>query len=188
MEPMVLNFNPFPVLETERLILRNYTMDDAEDVFSYRSNIDAMKQISRPVQRNLDEARDMIERINAMVDGNDGIGWAITLKGINKAIGGVSFHRIKKEHYRAELGYMVHPHYWRQGIVSEAVKALLDYGFIHMKLHSVEAFIDPDNIASQKVLEKCHFVKEAHFRESYFFEGTFIDSAGYSLLRADHVK
>lgn len=188
MEPMELNFNPFPVLETERLILRNYTRDDAEAVFSYRSNIDAMKHISRPVQRNLDEAKEMIEKVNAMVDSNEGIGWVIMLKGSNQVIGGVSFHRIKKEHYRAEMGYMIHPHYWRQGIVSEAVKALLDYGFKQLKFHSVEAFIDPDNIASQKVLEKFNFMKEAHFRESYFFEGKFIDSAGYSLLRTDHLK
>jgi ribosomal-protein-alanine N-acetyltransferase len=183
-----LNFNPFPVLETERLILRNFTMGDANDVFSYRGNIDAMKHISRPVQRSLEEAQSMIQKINDNQTANEAIGWAVTFKGSSKVIGSVSFHRIEKENYRAELGYMIHPDYWRQGIIGEAVKALLDYGFNELNFHSIEAIIDPENIASQKVLEKYNFVKEAHFKENYFFNGKFADSAVYSLLRSDYLK
>jgi ribosomal-protein-alanine N-acetyltransferase len=183
-----LNFNPFPVLETERLSLRNFTMGDANDVFSYRGNAEAMKYISRPVHQSVEEARAMVQKINDNVTSNEAIGWAITLKGSSKVIGSVSFHRIEKGDYRAELGYMVHPDYWRQGIIGEAVKAALDYGFNELNFHSVEAIIDPDNIASQKVLEKFNFVKEAHFKENYFFNGKFVDSAVYSLLKRNYLK
>lgn len=178
------NFNPFPTLETERLLLRRYVPEDAEGVYSYRSNANAMKHIAKPLQTSLDEAKQMVERINGMIDTNDGIGWAITLKEQpEKIIGGCSFHVIQKNHYRAEIGYMLHPDYWKQGIVSEAVKAIIEYGFNEMKLHSIEAHIDPINIASEKVLTKFGFVKEGYFKENYYYNGEFLDTAVFSLLK-----
>ena len=66
-------------------------------------------------------------------------------------IGSVSFHRIYKDHYRAEIGYMLHPDYWRLGIISEAVDAIINYGFNTLQFHSVEAHIDPTNIGSEKL-------------------------------------
>lgn len=178
------NFNPFPTLETDRLLLRRYTPEDAADVFSYRSNADAMKHIAKPLQTTLADAKQMLEKINNMVNTNEGIGWAITLKGQpKKVIGGCSFHVIQKEHYRAEIGYMLHPDYWRKGIVSEAVKALIAYGFQEMKLHSIEAHIDPTNTGSEKVLTSFGFVKEAYFKENYHYNGLFLDTAVFSLLK-----
>ena len=114
---------------------------------------------------------------------NDGIGWAICFKTDNKMIGSVSFHRIDKEHYRAEIGYMLLPKYWKQGIVSEAVEAIINYGFDTLQFHSIEAHIDPTNIGSEKVLQKFNFVKEAYFKENYFFAGQFLDTSVYSLLK-----
>jgi ribosomal-protein-alanine N-acetyltransferase len=64
----------------------------------------------------------------------------------------------------------------------EALKAILDYGFQEMGLHSVEANVNPSNLASIRLLEKNHFIREAYFRENYFYDGRYIDSAIYSLL------
>lgn len=89
---------------------------------------------------------------------------------------------IKPEHYRAEIGYMLLPEYHRKGIASEAVKEVVKYGFDVMKLHSIEAVLDPENHGSAKVLEKNGFVKEAHFKENGFFEGRFLDTVIYSIL------
>ena len=66
--------------------------------------------------------------------------------------------------------------------MDEALKAVLHYGFYTMKLHSVEANIDPENATSKKLLERNGFIREAYYKENYFFEGKFIDSAIYSLL------
>ena len=83
---------------------------------------------------------------------------------------------------------MLLPEYHGMGIVTEAIKAALIYGFEEMKLHSIEAIIDPDNIASEMVLQKNGFVKEAHILENEFFDGKFIDTVIYSLLKRNFKK
>ena len=177
-----VNFNPFPVLETERLVLRRTTLDDAQHYFALRSNVDAMKHICKPLQKSVEETKELIYKINEMIAFNNGISWSVCLKSDNKMIGTVSFHRIMKEHYRAEIGYMLHPSFWKQGIISEAAGVVIKYGFENMKLHSIEANIDPTNIGSEKLLKKFNFVKEAYYKENYFYEGQFLDSAVFSLL------
>lgn len=177
-----LNFDPFPVLETERLVLRRTTLDDANDYFFLRSSPEAMKHICKPLQKSVEETKELIYKINEMIAFNDGISWSVCLKNNKKMIGSVSFHRIEKDHYRAEIGYMLHPDYWRMGIISEAVEAIINYGFNTLNFHSIEAHIDPTNIGSKKLLQKFSFVKEAYFKENYFFNGKFLDTAVYCLL------
>ena len=89
---------------------------------------------------------------------------------------------MQKEHYRAEIGYVLHPAQQGKGIMDEAIKAVLQYGFETMKLHSVEANVNPANTNSMKLLEKNGFVKEAYFKENYYYNGKFIDSVIYSLI------
>lgn len=177
-----VNFDPFPVLETERLVLRRTTLDDANDYFFLRSSPEAMKHICKPLQKNVEETKELIYKINEMIAFNDGISWAVCLKKNNIMIGSVSFHHLYKEHYRAEIGYMLHPDFWKMGIISEAVDAIINYGFNTLNFHSIEAHIDPTNIGSEKLLQKFNFVKEAYFKENYFFNGKFLDSAVYGLL------
>ena len=97
-------------------------------------------------------------------------------------IGSVSFHRIEKEHYRAEIGYMLHPQYWKKGIMNEALEKVIDYGFNELGLHSIEAHINPSNSASSNILLRNGFVKEAHFKENFYFNGSFRDTIIYSKL------
>ena len=114
---------------------------------------------------------------------NDGITWAICLKEEPQTvIGSIGFWRIIKENYRAEIGYMLDPALHGKGIMYEALKEVLLYGFHVMNLHSVEGHINPMNIASGKLMEKAHFVKEAHFKDYWFYNGHFGDTGIYSLL------
>jgi ribosomal-protein-alanine N-acetyltransferase len=175
-----LNFTPFPVLGTERLLLREIATDNAEDLFLLRNDDDAMKYISKPKLQTIEEAKDLIK---IMTNISERIQWGITLKGKNKFIGIIGYHRIIKEHYRAEIGYMLHPQYWNTGIMSEAIAKVIHYGFNEMNLHSIEAIINPANTVSRKVLQKFNFIKEAYFKENFFFEGKFLDFEVYSLLK-----
>jgi ribosomal-protein-alanine N-acetyltransferase len=77
---------------------------------------------------------------------------------------------------------MLLPEYHGKGIITEAIKETVKYGFEIMKLHSIEAVIDPENLASEKVLLKSGFIKEAHFKENEYYEGRFLDSVIYSIL------
>lgn len=176
------NFHPFPVIETERLLLRRMTNDDVNEVFELRSNPETMKYIPRPLTKNNEDALAHIATINTNIDNNIGINWAITLKDNPKLLGIIGYYRMQPENYRAEIGYMLLPEFHGKGIIPEAVNRLITYGFKDLKLHSIEAVIDPENQASEKVLQKCGFVKEAHFKESDFYEGRFLDKVIYSLL------
>lgn len=177
-----VNFNPFPELTTQRLILRQVTADDANEMFFLRSSEEVMKYICRPRPKNLEDMLEFIQKIRDMIATDEGVAWAMTQKDDPTLIGHISFHRLVKEHHRAEVGYLMHPNFYGQGIMDEALKAVLHYGFHTMKLHSVEAIASPANAASLKLLERNNFVREAYFREDFFWEGAFQDSVVYSLL------
>ena len=185
---LYLNFNPFPVLETERLLLREMTMEDASEFYFFRSNPDVLRYIDREPMTHPSEATAFMERIINQVKNNETIIWVIELKSQpGKMAGTITYWRLEKEHLRAELGYMLHPDHWNKGLVSEAMQAVINYGFTVMNLHSIEANINPANGSSRKVLQKAGFVKEAYFKENYYFRGDFIDSEIYSLLNPFHI-
>lgn len=179
---LTVNFNPFHNLETERLILRRVNSNDIKEVLALRSNAETMKYIPRPLLKNDEDALAHIAMIDEKIESNEGINWAITIKGDPRLIGVIGHYRIQKENYRAEIGYMILPEYNGKGIVTEAVREAVKYGFEVMKLHSIEAVIEPGNLASAKVLERNGFIKEAHLKENEFYDGRFIDSVIYSLL------
>ena len=176
-------FNPFPALETPRLYLKQITEVDTNDLFALRSNMMVMKYVKKPLAKSVEDIQELLKKINDNLQNNNGINWGITIKNNPQLIGVIGYHRIEKEHYRAEIGYMLHPDYWNKGIMNEAIKSVINFGFIQMKLHSIEASIDPDNFVSGKILMNHGFVKEAYFKENFFFEGEFLDSEIYSLLK-----
>ena len=183
---LTINFTPFPILENSQLLLRRITNDDANELFEIRSNPENMKFIPRPLHQNIDDSLAMIKMMNDKIDENTDINWAVTLKGNDKLIGIVGHYRIEAENYRSEIGYMISPEFKGQSLMTEIVDLLLDYGFNKLNLHSIEAIIDPKNGASEKVLLKNNFVKEAHFIENGFHDGKFIDSVHYSILKRNY--
>ncbi|MBL0146612.1 MAG: GNAT family N-acetyltransferase [Chitinophagaceae bacterium] len=178
-----LNFNPFPVLETSRLILRRMEDSDAPALFELRSNAQVMQYVNRPIAQNIDDAKKLIATIGNLIDNNDAVNWGMALKeNPSYLIGNIGIFNIKKEDYRAEFGYLLQPDYWRKGLMQEAIEATINFAFNTIHLHSLEAKINPLNAASAGILEKNNFVKEAHFKEDHFWEGQFLDTIIYSLL------
>jgi len=179
-----LNFSPFPEISTNRLHLRRITQLDRADIFALRSNIVAMKHIGKAIPVEMTEIDNLIQKMENGIETNTAIGWGVCLKGQNRAIGSVGFHRIQLDHHRAEIGYMLLPEYWRLGFMNELMPELINFGFNHMKVHSLEANVDPANEKSVRLLKKFGFRKEAYFHENYFFNGNYLDSEIYSLLQA----
>ena len=178
-----INFHPFQNLETERLLLLRIAATDVNEIMELRGNPETMKFVPRPLVTNVEQAMEHFKMIDDKIEHNIGINWAITLKGNPKLIGIIGHYRIQPENYRSEIGYMILPEYNGQGFVPEAIKALLIYGFDDLQMHSIEAVIDPENKASERVLQKSGFVKEAHFIENEYYNGKFYDSVIYSLLK-----
>lgn len=181
-----INLQPFPALSTERLVLRQITENDVDEFFWLRNSEDVMKYIQLPKIASIELAKVRIKSLNDLTEKNEAVNWAITLKGEKKLIGWILFKSIDSVNHRAELGYLLHPDFWRKGIVQEAMKAVLDFGFNILNLHSMEALVNPENDASISLLEKFGFVKEAHFKENFYFEGDFLDTGVYSLLKSNY--
>ena len=178
-----LNFTPFPVLTTDRLLLRQFTLDDAPSLQRLRSNEDTMKYINRPLTITIEDAQNWIAVILDALTKNEGISWCICLKeDPAEHVGSIGFWRIEKEHFRAEIGYMLTPSLRAKGIMFEALQAVIEYGFKGLSLHSVEAHIDPRNEASAALLKKGGFVQEAYFKENFYLRDHFADTAIFSLL------
>ena len=177
------DFTPFPELSTERLVLRELTLNDAPQVQELRSNPDVMKYISRPLTTTLELARAWISVVIDALKNSNGITWCMCLKE-NPAehVGNVGLWRWEKENHRAEIGYMINPSLQGNGLMCEAVREVLRYGFTELNLHSIEGRIDPRNEASARVLERTGFKKEGYLRESYNLRGEFVDTAIYSVL------
>jgi [ribosomal protein S5]-alanine N-acetyltransferase len=177
-------FQPFPELITERLLLRQLNTADTPEIFFLRSDKNVLRFIEKEPAKSPEEAKTFIKSINQSIKEGETILWGITLRN-NPAvvIGSICFWRIQKEHYRAEIGYALHPQYWRKGLMKEAIQKVLDYGFTKIKLHSVEAKINPQNEASAAILVSTGFEREAYFRQDYCFKGFFFDTAVYSKLK-----
>jgi ribosomal-protein-alanine N-acetyltransferase len=177
-----ISFLPFPALSTRRLILRQLTLNDDQEIFELRSDERVLQHLIISKCKNLNEAKQFIEMINGGINRDEWIYWGITENGNDTLIGTFCIWHISKENSRAEVGYALHPDHQGKGIMNEAMDVALDYGFNVMQLHSIEANVDPGNIASIKLLEKKGFVKEAHFKENLFYNGKFLDTAIYSLI------
>ena len=180
------DFTVFPDLTTTRLFLRKIEHEMADALFALRSDPTLMKYIDRAVVTDKKEIHEMIDKMHDLAEKGQGISWGIYLHDDpSNLIGYIGYYRTQPQHFRAEVGYMLATMYQQKGFMWEAMVAVLNYGFHSMNLHSVEAVINPANTASQKLLEKAGFQQEAYFRENYFFDGKFLDSAVYSLLKRE---
>lgn len=179
---LTIDLPVFPVLTTERMVLRQLRSSDAEQVFAIRSDPLVMRHVSRPLVLTMEDASLLIDRISTTVAAGDAVQWAMTVKGDDRLVGIIGFWRIVKEHHCAELGYMLARDQWGRGLMSEAIGAVLPCGFNTLGFHKVEAITRPANVASIRALEKNGFVREAHFKENIFWEGVFHDSLHFGSL------
>lgn len=182
-----LNFTRFPHLETDRLILREHALTDADTLFAMRTNETIMQYIDRERPKDLFEIKTFITSFNEGFEKGENLAWVIALKeNPEQMIGSIGYWRTDYANHRAEIGYMLHPDYWRKGIISEALIKTIAFGFENINLHSIKANINPENDASRQILKKHGFVKEAYFKEDFYFRGQFLDSEIYGLLNPNH--
>lgn len=178
-------FNKFPNLQSERLIFREFKIDDAKDLFDIRSSKKTMEFMDTDLHNDISESEIFINSIRDSFVNKTGINWAIIEKASNKFIGYFGFWRMIPENCRAEIGYALKPEFWGKRLMKEAMEIFIPFGFKNIKLHSIEANVNPNNEASIKLLENLKFKKEAYFRENFLFDGNFYDSLIFSLLETD---
>lgn len=177
---------PFPVLETERITLRQLRQEDAVEVFDYFSKDEVTEYYDLESFIELKQAAELISSWNDRYTKLEGIRWGITYSAADQVIGTCGFHNWSKEHFKAEIGYELAPEHWRKGIMAEVVERVVQYGFEELGLHRIEAFVDPDHIASRMLLEKKGFTKEGILRDCFYEKGRFVDAVVFSILSKEH--
>ena len=181
-----LDFSTVPRLETDRLVLRQITEGDLPELHQLRSNQQAMEFLSRPRTTCEQDARDLLHELEVSQVGGTGVTWCMSLQQEStKLIGIVGLYRISKANHRGEVGYTLMPEHWGQGLMSEATQRLLGYTFDQLGFHSLEAHTDPRNENSKRLLERNGFRFVGMFRDCLLFEGSYVSSDVYELLKSD---
>jgi len=171
------------ILETERLVLRPFRLGDVGDVFVYARDPEwsrYLRVLPRPYERK--HAEQFVAR-QLLLDRVTHPSWAITLEGA--VIGGVNL-RFNFQHRSAEIGYSVARSHWKQGICTEAARAVIDAAFTsHQELNRVHARADVDNTGSRRVMGKLGMVKEGVLRLNRVEGGEAFDEAWFAILRRE---
>jgi ribosomal-protein-alanine N-acetyltransferase len=177
----------FPVIETERLLLREFCPTDVPAVFEMYTRADINQWLEHDPMHSIQQAEQRVRNRMDLFTRGLGYRWAITFNDAPETVVGSCgyFHiRVGTETY--EMGYEIHPDHWRKGIMTEALTAMLDYSFRGAALkpvHRLEALVDPKNVASIRLLEKLGFQKEGLRREFGYWKGQYQDVVLFALLR-----
>ena len=178
----------FPVLQTTRTICRQITTDDAPILHEYWSDPEVTRYFSLEPFQSIADTLEMIGLLNSMPECNQGFRWAITCSTSGQVLGTCGFHNHKPEHFRAEMGYELGRAHWGQGLMTEAIQAILAYGFKNLDYNRVEAFVNYGNDYSTRLLERNGFHLDGLLRQYEFNRRKFVDQYCYSLLKADWRK
>jgi ribosomal-protein-alanine N-acetyltransferase len=176
----------FPVLETERLHLRALTLADATAHFRIWGHPAVMAGHAALPFEDVSESEELIQRNAQAFVRREAIRWAVIRRDDGRLLGTCGLHNVMLPHYRAEIGYELHPDHWGQGFMSEAVWAVLGHGFLDMGLHRIEATVDPDNAASASLLRRLGFTEEGYLRERFYDNGRFTHDWFFSMLAHEY--
>ncbi len=177
--------NPYPTLETERLLLRRILPDDAGELLNLYASPEVVKFIELAPLANPDQALDLIKKFDRLIESGKGLRWGIFLLEDNRLIGTCGYKEWDTARYRAEVNYALAPGSWGSGYMREALVAILDYGFHVMNLRRVEGLVDPADTRSHNLLTGLGFRMEGVLREHDFVKGQFQDDMVFALLHHD---
>jgi ribosomal-protein-alanine N-acetyltransferase len=157
---LTLNFSPFPILKTGRLILRRLTPEDENEIFFLRSDESINTYVDRPKPNSLEDARNHIDKLNHGIDNNESIFWGITLLNNPSIIGTSCLWNISKENDTAEVGFDLMPGFQGKGIMKEALSEVTRYGFETLKIRRLVGWVHHENSKSVSLLSKFNFKRD----------------------------
>ena len=177
-----------PSLETDRLLLRRLTMRDAEDIFAYSKDPEVARHVLWSAHRSIGESRAYIRYMMRRYRMTEPASWGIERLDQHRVIGTIGFMNIDDANWCAEVGYSLARSCWGQGYMTEALTAVLEYGFHALNLHRIEAMHEPDNPASGAVMRKCGMQREGLLRGKLLNKGHYVDVEVYGILREDFME
>ncbi len=180
---MTFNFGPFPILESARLRLREIVPADAAAIFAIRGDYEVTKYNTGAAYTDIQQARDLITGIADEYRQQDAVRWGITLKPDDTVIGMCGYNYWHQADHRASIGFDLKRTQWRQGIMAEAVRRIIHFGFTRMCLNRIEADCSAENVASAALIQKLGFQPEGRQRQQYYEAGVYYDLLLFALLR-----
>lgn len=186
---MTENQKQFPVINiNENYVLRELRAEDFEEFYNYFSDKAVNKYILSDIPKTLRDSVDEIEYWQKVYQKGWGIYWAIARRDNNKLIGTIGLNNWHKHHNRIELSYDLAKEYWGKGIMSGALKKVLQYGFDKMGVNRIEAVFLLENTDSLHLLTSNGFVNEGLLRKYRFHNEKYHDLLMFSILKSDYKK
>lgn len=178
-------FTPFPLLKTPRLHLRQLLPTDAGALFTIKSDLEVTRHYGQEPHQSPDETLEWIQRLQASYKRREDIAWCVTLQTEDRLIGVCTLWNLDAGYHFGEIGYELHPAYGKKGFMTEAVSAILTFGFTRLGLHRIEAAPFAGNESSTQLLTRLGFTYEGCLRQRHYFRGRFLDQLYYGLLKEE---
>ena len=167
-------------------MLRRMRADDAADVFAYASDPQVARLVTWEAHASIEDSRRFLDALLQQYAAGAVAPWGVLQRGEGKIIGTCGFMWWRPRHARAEIAYAMGRRHWNRGVMTEAVRAVIRFGFERMGLNRIEARCLPENVGSERVMQKAGMAFEGILREHMFVKGRFDDLKLYSILRREY--
>ena len=181
-------FSHLPTILTPRLTLRPVRMSDAEDLYEYSRDPEVARHVLWDAHRSIHQTREYIRYLLRQYRSAVPSTFAIALRDSGKVIGTIGFMWIQTENRSAEVGYSLSRAHWNNGYMSEALRAIVEFGFTKLNLNRIEAQHECDNPASGHVMAHAGMKHEGTLRQRLYNKGRFVDVDVYAIIRSDFVN
>ncbi|MBP3646031.1 MAG: GNAT family N-acetyltransferase [Clostridia bacterium] len=181
-------FSHLPTMLTQRLVLRPVRMSDAEDMYEYSRDPEVARHVLWDAHRSIHQTREYIRFLLRQYRNASPGTFAIALRDSGKMIGTIGFMWVQTDNRSAEVGYSLSRSYWNQGYMSEALTAIVEFGFTKLGLNRIEAQHESDNPASGRVMVHAGMRHEGTLRQRIYNKGRYADVDLYAIVRSDFLK
>jgi ribosomal-protein-alanine N-acetyltransferase len=181
-------FSRIPTLETERLILRKMLVSDKEDIYAYSCRADVTEHLTWTPHVNIEYTQDYLRYIGQRYSVGDYFDWAVVEKASGRVIGSCGFTRFDYPNDAGEIGYVFHPDFCGKGYATEAVREVVRFGFVALKLHRIEARYLKGNDRSVRVMERIGMQYEGERREAMLVKGAYRTVGTYAILAGEYQR
>ena len=179
---------PMEEIETERLLLRRMEMRDARDLFEYSRDEEVARYVLWEAQKNVSESRAYIKFMLRKYRAGDPASWCIVRKDEGRVVGTIGYMWYQSEHSAVEVGYSLARACWNQGLMTEALSAVIAYTFDKLRVNRIEAQYELDNPASGAVMKKCGMTYEGTLRQRLYNKGRYVDVGLCSILKSEYAS
>ena len=174
-------------IETSRLVLRKFRMNDWEDMLNHWAYDEKVQHMyGEPTYTTKEEVKGLLEKYISNYEKEHTYRWAVVEASSGVCIGQIAFFEVNPKHHFAEFEYCIGRQFQNNGYITEATKAVIDYGFKEIDLNRIVISHRSDNLPSKRVIEKCGFEFEGNFRKAFNMNGEYVDRLFYALLKENN--